>query len=188
MTITGSTPRSNIETATGVSDATAEAEALVNGCDQLQQNSGNAFWTFASTLNGTTDAIVPISAGDWIGQANGVAVDESATTRANGVTVGSVSGLGLPTTGSAPTLAANTTYYQDSSYGYNVYTVLPTNVLSGFGEDASLVSLFTNTATLPANNAQICQTASQNIIHEFGFDSLTSGEGSCGSTTTQGDT
>ena len=65
--------------------------------------------------------------------------------------------------------------------------MLPTNVLSGFGEDASLVSLFTNTATLPANNAQICQTATQDIIHTFGFDSLTSAEGSCGSTTTQGD-
>jgi hypothetical protein len=66
--------------------------------------------------------------------------------------------------------------------------VLPTNILSGFDEDANLVDLFTNTAQSPRrNNAEICQTATQTIIHEFGFDSLTSGEGSCGSTTTTGD-
>ena len=190
LTITGSTPRSNLEAATGVSDATAEGVALAAHCDQIQQNSGNAFYSFASGLPSGTAAIIPISSGDWIAQANGVAVDESNTARAGGVTVGSVTdgatNLGLPTTGTAPNLAANTTYYQNTSYGYNIFTVLPTNVLSGTGEDASLVSLFTNTATLPANNAQICQTATQNIIHTFGFDSLTSAEGSCGSTTTKG--
>ena len=157
LTITGSTPRSNLETAIGVSDATAQTTAHNAGCDQIQQNSGNAFYSFASTLGSTTDAIIPISSGDWIAQANGVAVDESATARAHGVTVGSVNdggtNLGLPTTGTAPNLAPNTTYYQSTSYGYNLYTVLPTNVLSGFGEDATLVSLFTNTSTLPANNA-----------------------------------
>jgi hypothetical protein len=190
LTITGSAPRSNLEAAIGVSDSTAQTTAHNAGCDQIQQNNGNAFYSYASTLPSGTDAILPISAGDWIGQANGVSVDESATARAHNVTLGSISGLGLPTTGSAPNLAANTTYYQDSSYGYDLYTVLPTNVLTpGIGEDASLVSLFTNTATLPANNAQICQTATQNIIHQFGFDSLTSGEGAtCGSTTTTGDT
>ena len=191
LTITGSAPRSNLETAIGVSDTTAQTTAHNAGCDQIQQNSGNAFYSFASTLGSTTDAIIPISSGDWIGQANGVAVDESATARAHGVTVGSVNdggtNLGLPTTGTAPNLAANTTYYQSTSYGYNLYTVLPTNVLSGFGEDAALVSLFTNTATLPANSAQICQATAQSTIHQFGFDSLTSAEGSCGSTTTQGD-
>ena len=43
-----------------------------------------------------------------------------------------------------------------------------------------------NTATLPANNAALCQTAEQTIVHDFGFDSLTTSEGSCGSTTTTG--
>jgi hypothetical protein len=65
--------------------------------------------------------------------------------------------------------------------------VLPTNILSGFDEDANLVNLFTNTLVSPSNNAEICQTATQTIVHEFGFDSLTSAEGSCGSTTTTGD-
>ena len=187
LTITGSTPRSNLESAIGVSDTTAEATALAAGCDQIQQNNANAFYTFASTLPAGTDAIIPISSGDWIAQANGLAVDESGTARSNGVAIGSISGLGSPTTGTAPSLLPNTTYYQSTSYGYNIYTVLPTNILSGFDEDSNLVNLFTNTLASPSNNAEICQTATQTIIHEFGFDSLTSGEGSCGSTTTTGD-
>jgi hypothetical protein len=191
LTITGSAPRSNLETAIGDSDSVAEPVAKAAGCDQIQQNSGNAFYSFASTLPSGTDAILPISAGDWIGQANGVAVDESATARANNVEVGSVTdgsdALGLPYTGTAPNLTPNTTYYQDTNFGYNIFTVLPTDVLSGFDEDASLVELFTNTATLPSNNADICQSAIQTEIHQFGFDSLTSSEGSCGSTTTTGD-
>jgi hypothetical protein len=189
LTLSGSSPRSNLETAIGVSDATA-SEFADPSCSQIQQNSGNAFYSFASTLPSGTDAIIPISAGDWIGQANGYDVDESNTARTNGLTLGSVtdgsSALGQPFTGTAPNLVPSTTYYQDTNYGYNVYTVLPTNVLSGNFEDASLVSLFTNTATSPANNAAICQSGIQTEIHNFGFDSLTSGEGSCGSTTQTG--
>ena len=85
LTITGSAPRSNLETAIGVSDSTAEATALAAGCDQIQQNSGNAFWSgVANTLAAGTDAIIPISAGDWIAQNNGFAVDESNTARSHG--------------------------------------------------------------------------------------------------------
>jgi hypothetical protein len=191
LTITGSAPRSNLETAIGVSDTTAEAAAKSAGCDQIQQNSGNAFYAFAKTIPSGSAAIIPISSGDWIGQANGVSVDESNTARNNGVAIGSVtdgsSALGSPASGTAPNLTPNTTYYQDSNFGYNIYTVLPTNTLSGLGADSALVSLFTNTLTSPSNNAVICQSAIQTEIHTFGFDSLTSGEGSCGSTTTQGD-
>ncbi len=191
LTITGSSPRSNLETAIGVSDTTAEAAAKAAGCDQIQQNSGNAFYAFAKGIPSGDDAIIPISSGDWIGQANGVAVDESNTARADGVTITAVtdgsSSLGSPASGTAPNLTPNTTYYQDTNFGYNLYTVLPTNSLSGLGEDANLVSLFTNTAG-SGNNAAICQSAIQSEIHTFGFDSLTGSEGSCGSTTTQGDT
>jgi hypothetical protein len=190
LTITGSAPRSNLESAIGVTDTTAQATAHAAGCDQIQQNSGNAFYTYAKTLASGTDAIIPISSADWIGQANGYAVDESGTARTNGVDLGSVTdgstALGKPYSGSGSNLVPSTTYYQSSSYGYNVNTVLPTDVLSGFGEDSSLVDLFTNTATLPSNNAAICQSAEQTIVHDFGFDSLTSSEGSCGSTTLTG--
>jgi ABC-type phosphate transport system substrate-binding protein len=184
LTISGSSPRSNLETAIGVSDATAESNATP-ACAQIQQNSGNAFYTFAKTLPNGTDALIPISAGDWIGQANGNSVDQSATARANGVALGSVTdgstNLGLPYTGSGSSLSPNTTYYQDSLFGYNIYTVVPTrSITSGLGEDSNLVDMFVG------SGAAVCGTTYQNIAHEFGFDSLTSGEGTCGSTSVTG--
>ena len=59
LTITGSAPRSNLETAIGVSDTTAEAAAKAAGCDQIQQNSGNAFYTFAKTIPSGSDGHHP---------------------------------------------------------------------------------------------------------------------------------
>ncbi len=187
LTITGSAPRSNLETAIGVSDATAEATAQAAGCDQIQQNSGNAFNTYVNnTLPANDFAILPISAGDWIGQANGYDVDESAAARANGITLGAVTdgatSLGVPFTGSGSNLVPSTTYYQDSVFGYNINTVVPTNVLSGTFEDSNLVSLFVGTGS-----ALCASGALQTEIHDFGFDSLTGGEGTCGSTTLTGD-
>jgi hypothetical protein len=184
LTISGSSPRSNLESAIGVSDATAESNATP-ACAQIQQNSGNAFYSFAKSLPNGTDALIPISAGDWIGQANGNSVDQSATARANGVALGSVTdgstSLGLPYKGTAPNLTPNTTYYQDTLFGYNIYTVVPTrSITSGLGEDSNLVDLFVGTSS------SICQTAAQQTANEFGFDSLTSGEGTCGSTTLTG--
>ena len=181
LTITGSTPRSNLESAIGVSDSTANTAATAAGCAQIQQNSGNAFYTFASTLPSGTDAVIPISVGSWIGQANGVGVDRSNTARANGVTLAAIDSLGIPTTGTIPNLVPKTSYYQNTAYGYNVYTVLPTSKLSGFTQDAALESLFVG------SSSALCSTAFQSTVNEFGFDSLTSSEGTCGSTTTTGD-
>ena len=192
LTINGSSPRSNLETAIGVSDTVAQPVAKAAGCDQIQQNSGNAFFTFANSLPAGTDAIIPISSGDWIGQYNQYAVDESNLARGAGYTLASITdgvngSLGQPFTVSGPNLVANTTYYQDTNYGYNLNTVVPTSVLQpGIGEDSNLIAMFANTATLPANNAALCQTAEQTIVHDFGFDSQTTSEGSCGSTTTTG--
>jgi hypothetical protein len=178
LTIAGSTPRTNLEAVTGVSDSTANTAATAAGCAQIQQNSGNSFYSFASTKASSTAAvIIPISTGSWIGQANGVGFDRSNTARTNGVVLASIDALGQPTTGTT-TLAPNTTYYQSTTYGYNVYTVLPTSKLSGFTQDQALESLFVGTSSA------LCQDQTQ--VHTFGFDSLTSTEGTCGSTTTTG--
>ncbi len=85
LTISGSTPRSNLESAIGVSDSTANTAANAAGCNNIQQNSGDNFYTFASTLPSGSDAVIPISSGSWIGQANGVGVDRSSSARAGGV-------------------------------------------------------------------------------------------------------
>jgi hypothetical protein len=189
LPISGSTPRSNLEAAIGVSDATAQTAAAAVGCANITQNSGNAFWTFASGLAGSpnqVDAVIPISAGSWESQANGVAVDRSASARTNGVDLASItdgsSVLGQPYTGTAPSEAPNTTYYQSTKYGYNLYTVVPTSDVSGFFVNAAIESLFSG------SSSAICSSAAQTTAHTFGFDSLTAGEGTCGSITTEGNT
>ena len=180
LTISGSTPRSNLEAAIGVSDSTANTAANAAGCNNIQQNSGDNFYTFASTLPSGSDAVIPISSGSWIGQANGVGVDRSSSARAGGVDLASIDALGKPYTGTAPSEVPNTTYYQSSQYGYNVYTVLPTAKITGFTKDAALVSLFVG------SSASLCNSTEQGIVNSFGFDSLVSAEGTCGSTTTTG--
>lgn len=192
LPLSGSAVRSNFETAIGVSDSTASAEAEADDpsgttdCSQVQQNSGNAFWNnFASSLGTGTDAIIPISSGDWIGQANGVSVDESATARSEGLTLAAIddgsSDLGQPFTGTAPDLLPNTTYYEDTNYGYNLYTVVPTSEISGTFADLGLESLF------DGSSSALCSSSYQTQMKTFGFDELQGSEGTCGTTTQTGD-
>ena len=180
LPLSGSTPRSNLETAIGVSDATATIAANAANCNNIEQNNGNSFYATASGFTGD-DAIIPISVGSWIGQANGVGYDRSYTARANGVDLATVDSLPKPYTGTAPNEVPNTTYYQSTQYGYNVYTVVPTTKISGgFGSDSALESLFVG------STSSLCATAAQATVNKFGFDSLTGSEGTCGSTTTTG--
>jgi len=184
LPIAGSTPRSNLESAIGVSDTTAQTAASAAGCAALTQNSGNSFYSFASGLAAGTDAVVPISSGSWESQANGVAVDRSNLARGGGVNLASITDgstvLGQPYTGTAPNEAPNTTYYQNSKYGYDLYTVVPTADVSGFFANAAIESLFVGTSSA------LCSSPAQTTAHTFGFDSLTGTEGTCGSTTTEG--
>jgi hypothetical protein len=192
LSISGSAPRTNLESAIGVSEAVAGAEAQADDpsgttdCSQIQQNSGNAFYDgFASSLPAHTDAIVPISAGDWIAQNNGVSVDESADARSGGAFLASITdgstALGVPFTGTGTSLRPNTTYYTSTSYGYNLFTVVPTvKITAGPNEDHGLVSLFTG-ATSP-----LCSSGQEAIMNTFGFDDLTAAEGTCGATTLEG--
>jgi hypothetical protein len=181
LTISGSTPRSNLESAIGVSDTQASTAATAAGCNNLVQNSGNAFYSFASALPTGSAAVVPISSGSWISQNNGVAVDRSDLARAGGANLAAIDSLGTPYTGSGTSELPNTTYYQSTLYGYNIYTVLPTSKLSGFTQDAALESLFVG------SGSAICSSSEQtSVVHVFGFDSLTGSEGTCGTTTQTG--
>ena len=186
LTITGSTPRSNLESAIGVSDTTAGNEAALDNCNQIQQNSGNAFYTFTQTLPANTGAVIPISSGAWIAQANGRAVDESNNARTNGfelasITDGTNGSIGTPETGTAPNLTPVTKYYSNTDYGYNLYTVLPTSKVSGENEDFGLASLFVG------SGSALCSTTFQNQMHnDYGFDVLSGSEGTCGTTTQTG--
>jgi hypothetical protein len=192
LTISGSTPRSNLENALDISDSTTLG---YSGCRQITQNSGNAFFTYASTLGANTDAVIPISVGSWIGQANGVGVDRSNEVRGvTGYGLASITdgttALGSPTTGSGSSLAPSTTYYQDQDgttgggpWGYDVYTVVPTSDLSGAARNTVIISLF------DGSSSSLCSTSAQTRVNLFGFDSLQSDETGypCGNTSTQGD-
>jgi hypothetical protein len=180
LPIAKSTPRTNLEAAIGVSDATAQIAAAAAGCSNLTQNSGNAFYAFASALPSGTDAVIPISSGSWESQANGVAVDRSNLARAGGVDLAAIDSLGQPYTGTAPNEVPNTTYYQSTLYGYDIYTVLPTTDVSGAFQNAALESLFVG------SGSSICASSAQTTAHTFGFDSLVGAEGTCGSTSTTG--
>jgi hypothetical protein len=191
LPISSSSPVTNLETVLTLSANTVEAAATAAGCNGIQQNSGNSFLT-AAQATPTKDAVIPISSGSWIGQANGVGYDRSNTGRAAGVDLASItngsSALGQPYTGSAPNEVPSTTYYQDTLYGYNIYTVVPTGDLSGFNANAGIENLFVGSSSaLCSNTAPYTGAPSpQAIVKEFGFDALTSTEGTCGSTTQTG--
>lgn len=192
LTISGSTPRSNLENALGITDSTTLG---YSGCRQITQNSGNAFYQYASTLPAGTDAVIPISVGSWIGQANGVGVDRSNDVRGvTGYGLASIddgsTALGLPYTGSGSSLVPSTTYYQDQDgttgggpWGYDVYTVVPSSDLSGAARNSVIISLFDGATS------SLCSTSAQSRVNLFGFDSLQSDETGypCGNTSTEGD-
>jgi hypothetical protein len=191
LTISGSAPRSNLESTLGITDTqAAAAAAAANGgqCPSITQNSGNAFYAAVSSLPAGSGAVIPISSGSWESQANGVALDRSNTARANGVSLADITNsgntdLGQPYTVSGGLEVPSTTYYQDTAWGYNLYTVVPTSKIgSGFGSSAPLKALFVGTGSSQ------CAAAAQTTAHLFGFDSLTGTEGTCGSTTTTGTT
>jgi hypothetical protein len=205
ITIAGSTPRSNLETVLGVTDAAANTAALATGTgdNNITQNSGNAFYAAVQTLEAAhpnSDVVIPISAGSWEGQANGEGFDRSNLARGAGVDLVDITNqagtdIGKPYTGTAPgatpvagSETPSTLYYQDLSdstasdptWGYDLYTIVPTADLGSFGGNAAIKSLFDGSTSV------LCSSAAQTIAHEFGFDSLTGSEGTCGSTTNTG--
>jgi hypothetical protein len=179
----GSGTRSFFETAINVSDTTAAAAATANGCNSAEENGANSFATFANGLGAGTDAVIPFSVGSWISQANGVALDRSASGRTAGVNladIDNIDGTATPYNGTAPTETANTTFYSNTQYGRNVFVVAPTTKVTGFGANAAYKGLFVGATSA------ICSASAQTTANKFGFDSLIASEGTCGSTTQQG--
>ena len=183
LALPGSALRKTFEAAISVTDSVATTAATANGCNSLPQNNGNALYGQFGTggtnpLAAGTDVIVPFFASSWIAQADQIGTDNTGTARTNGVGIGTIDGI-APITGTIPNLLPNTPYYQ-SGYGSNDYVVVPTNKVSGAFKNNALVSLFAGATSA------ICSTAAQNTVHLFGYDSLTSSEGTCGDTTKTG--
>lgn len=177
----GSGTRSFWESAIAVTDAQADAAATAAGCNGQEENGGNSFYTFASGLAAGTDAVIPFSAASWISQANGTALDRSATARTGGVDLGSITdgttALGKPYTGTGSALSPSATFYASATYGRDTYAVVLTNKITGFTASKSLQGLFAG------STAAICQTDAANTRTQYGFLAPTR---ACGDTSVTG--
>jgi hypothetical protein len=178
--------------AIGVTVANAQTAATASGCfvaPGLEENGADAFLNRANAVSLTDDFVIMFSAGSWIAQANGVALDRSSAGRAGGVDLGnpdSIGGAGAkPYTGAPPTEAPNPTYYNFTNgntigtYGRNLFVVVPTTKI-GITGDAGLKSLFVGAG------AAICAAGNQTTINKFGFLTLNNIVGTCGATTLTG--
>ena len=167
----------SVTTATAGQEAAATATCnAAGGGTRLQENSPADLKAKGDALVGQ-QVIVGFSGAVYIAQANGVASKEAVA----GVNLGAISNngsgtdLGVPTTGTAPNMAPNSTYFADSVFGRNVYNVLDTARVEGFGNN-DLKSLFVGPTSA------ICSAQAQTVVNTFGFSSTPS----CGSTTLTG--
>jgi hypothetical protein len=188
--------------AIGDTVANATTSATNSGCftaPGLEENGADSFLAKANTINNTDDYVIMFSAGSWIAQANGAALDRSSVGRAGGVDLGNpdqLAGVGQkPYTGVAPNEAPNPTYFNNpgtgvtvGTYRRNLFIVVPTAKI-GITGDAGLKSLFVGAS------AKICDTGgvsppaagtAQATVQKFGFLTMNGAFGNCGDTTLTG--
>lgn len=155
--------------------ATAACNSAGSGA-RLQENDAAGLKAKGDAQVGS-QVIVGFSAANFISQSNGVAASQLAAS----VDLGSVSdngsgvNLGRPYQGTAPNTTPSATFYNDSTFGRNVYNVFDTARVTGFGSN-DLKSVFVGASS------SICSASAQAIVNTFGFLS----SGSCGSTTLKG--
>ena len=104
LTITGSTPRSNLESAIGVLRQHGRGRRVRRSRMQPDPAEQRQRLLHLRLHAGTsTDAVIPISAGDWIAQANGGPSTSRTTARSKGLTLASITdgsnALGSPFSG-----------------------------------------------------------------------------------------
>ena len=164
----------------------ADNGAKAAGCYGVEENGANTFETTANGFAAGTDAIIPFSAGSWLSQLNGVAVDRSSTGAGAGVHLGDPDSVASPTgplSGTAPNLTENIPYYENNQWGRDVFIVVPTaNIDPGsFTQDADLWGLFGQSTDTVASfgpspsigtGPAICSSAAQTTANHFGFASL----------------
>ena len=172
------------------------ANTAFANCGNLQEHDGNDFNTLATSYLSThpnSAVIVPMGAAPYVSQCNGFGIDRSNNFRpfvgtANGG-IGDVDSIAAPTgplTNATPgSCAGNQAYFSFTSgatvgtYGRDVYNVLWTTDITGFGADPGLVSLFVGNT----NPTGVCGAAGQAVRANYGF---LAPQLACGSTTLTG--
>lgn len=169
-TVTGANPSQE-------STATTTCNNAGNG-QRLQENDGNGLKAKGDAQVGS-EVVVGFSAANFISQSNGVVTSQLPA----GVGLGAISdngsgtSLGLPYSGTAPNLTPNPTFYNDAKFGRNVYNVVDTALVTGFGN----VDLKTILGITASPNS-ICASGAQTIVNRFGFLSVAT----CGSVALKG--
>ncbi|MEZ0064047.1 hypothetical protein ABIA32_000025 [Streptacidiphilus sp. MAP12-20] len=159
----GSGTRAFFENALGISDATLGANVT-----PTQENQADG----AITQDG---AIMPFSAASWTAQLNGVAPDHSKTAHTAGAFMGSLelqAGSGVyaspVTTAADGTISPTTTYYNDPSFGRDVYNVVPSRAIDPTSVffNKAIYDVFVSDST---RTAAIAAPAAKAVIAKFGF-------------------
>ena len=166
----GSGTRKFFEAAIGVTDATLGADVTNtygNGT-LVEENQANDIIVNAGDL-------VPFSAGSWIAQNNGIAPDRSTAAAKAGAFIGSVQltadaagTFTSPVGTSAGKLVPNAAYYNDATFGRDVYNVVPTRELDSTSifYNKAIYDLF---ATVGTHVAALDSANAQQVITSFGF-------------------
>ncbi|MEU6254446.1 Ig-like domain repeat protein [Streptomyces sp. NPDC047043] len=132
----------------------------------VQENQANA----ALTEDGT---LVPFSVGSWIAQNNGVAPDYSSTAVAAGAHLASVqlpsdTGATSPVTTVNGKLVPVSGYYENATFGRDVYNVVPTRAVDPTSVffDKDVYDVF---VTSGSHTAALASDGAEQVISAFGF-------------------
>lgn len=157
----GSGTRKFFLAAIGLTDAT-----LSPNVPTVQENQGDA----ALTEDG---ALVPFSVGSWIAQNNGVSPDFTKTSAAAGGHLAAVqlpgdSGATSPVTTVNGKLAPVNAYYENSTFGRDVYNVVPSRAIdpTSIFFDKDLYDVF---VTAGSHEAAMASDSAEGVISAFGF-------------------
>ncbi|GAA1267808.1 hypothetical protein Psi02_09670 [Planotetraspora silvatica] len=162
----GSGTRSFFLNAIGLTETT-----IKSGIDTVQENQANDLLTGDVIADG---ALVPFSVASWIAQNNGVSPDHSKKAVAAGAYLASIKTSDAATTYLAPVstvsgkVAGNTSYYNDATFGRDVFNVVPTRAIdtTSIFYKQSLYDIFVTNGT---HKAALASTANQKIIADYGF-------------------
>jgi hypothetical protein len=188
--------------------ANAVATGTANNCSALEENSGNDFVAHANggaVPAANTVWIEPFAASAWIAQANGAAQDRSNAARAeaapNQVFLGDPDAAAetggnpnnQPFTGTIPNLVPDPVYNGNSTWGRNIYVIVPWHKIAGAAGQVVPAerAIFGNPFAATPVIGQLCNSAgeAQSILGTFGFTSLSaSGQPACDAARPTGDT
>ncbi|MDX3072278.1 Ig-like domain repeat protein [Streptomyces sp. MI02-7b] len=118
-------------------------------------------------------ALVPFSVASWIAQNNGIAPDHSGTARASGAYLANIQfandeGPTSPVTKVNGKLAPVAGYYDNATFGRDVYNVVPTRAIDPTSVffDKALYDIF---VTNGSHTAALASETAEDVIDDFGF-------------------